>query len=380
MPANTPFRPRMHRNTSQPSISRPHDARLSVIVEDGDVLPEHKTQRRPFRRTWLLGPPPRHSFDEPPPKYSLWDVTGPKGEKLMELRHNINNNKHIALRGGYKRVLLIILLVMTIIVALAVGLSIGIRNRNSSRYASAITSRRSVAYQFYISSTPLPAAPLSNSTSNSTGPFPNGSYSLVTFLDNAMANCSSNPVTWLCYPYVTYAQSPSRAMATFNWIISGTDNNYSISSTNNPFAINFANVPLSMADVGTANERYTFSTSINKVVVPSSAITSDNSMASCEYNNTVFEASLFTRMSNSYPSNSSAGSSAHSTATSGSSSSDGFAPWPYAASVSQTIGGGTDIPACYVVNNGALGAFLPDVTQPQSMGNFCSCIYKNYDP
>ncbi|MCJ1479526.1 hypothetical protein MMC13_008212 [Lambiella insularis] len=359
-------RPRMHRNTSQPSIARSHDARLSIIVEDGDVPPgpylQPKTQRRPFSKAWLLGSPPRHSYEEPPPKYSLWDVTGPKGEKLMELRHNINANKHIAGRGGWKRLFLLVLMVIAIIVALAVGLSIGLRNRNNS------------------SSSLAPTTPLSINSSSPAEPFPIGSYSLVTFLDSVSVNCSSNPATWRCYPYVTYAQSPSFATATFNWIISGTQDNYTISSSNDPFAINFADIPLTMADEGAANERYTFTTSINKVVVPSSAITSDNSMANCEYNNTVFAAALFTRMPNSYPSNLSATFSATSVATNGNSSSDGFEPWPYAVSVSQIIAGGTGVPACYEVQNGVLDALLPNATQPRSSGEVCSCIYKNYDP
>ena len=52
----------------------------------------------------------------------------------MELRNNINNNRHIAGRGGWKRLLLLVLIVIVIIIALTVGLTIGLRNKsNGSR-------------------------------------------------------------------------------------------------------------------------------------------------------------------------------------------------------------------------------------------------------
>ena len=131
---------RVHRATSQLSLPRPNEGRLSIIVEDGDVQSvlqrPLKSQRRPFSRLFFPVSPPRHSFESPPPKYSLWDVTGPKGEKLTELRNNINNNRHIAGRGGWKRLLLLVFIVTAIIIALAVGLTIGLRNRShDSRYA-----------------------------------------------------------------------------------------------------------------------------------------------------------------------------------------------------------------------------------------------------
>ena len=131
---------RVHRTISQLSLPRPNEGRLSIIVEDGDVPPvaqlPFRSQRRPFSRMFFPASPPRESFESPPPKYSVWDVTGSKGEKLIELRNNINNNRHIAGRGGWKRLFLLVLFVIAVIIALAVGLTIGLQNkRNSSRYA-----------------------------------------------------------------------------------------------------------------------------------------------------------------------------------------------------------------------------------------------------
>lgn len=122
--------PRHSSNGSKRSHASARDARLSVIVEDGGIpsIPP-KTHNRPFNRRWNLGEPPRHSFEKSPPKYSVWDVTGPKGEKLVDVR----NNKYIASRGGFRRICIILLMTIAIVVALVLGLVIGLRKRNSSR-------------------------------------------------------------------------------------------------------------------------------------------------------------------------------------------------------------------------------------------------------
>lgn len=124
------------RKASQPSLSTPADARLSVIAEDGDVpLPPRavtRTHHRPFSRRWNLGNPPRHSYEKSPPEYSLSDQSPPKKRRFMALR----NNKQLAKRGGWKRLLCIILLLIAVIVALAVGLSVGLKQHNRTRYAS----------------------------------------------------------------------------------------------------------------------------------------------------------------------------------------------------------------------------------------------------
>lgn len=114
------------------SIVGDRDARLSVIAEDGVVsptVPEEARRSRITSRGWAFGNPPSHSFEKSPPQYSFWDVTGPKGEKLTDVR----NNKYIARRGGWRRICLIFLLLLSIILALAIGLGIGLR-KHHSRY------------------------------------------------------------------------------------------------------------------------------------------------------------------------------------------------------------------------------------------------------
>ena len=117
------------RNGSKHSLPLPFGNRLSIIAEDADVpavppVPT-KAHHRPFSRRWNLGDPPRHSFEKPPPPYSVWNITGPKGEKLTDVR----NNKYIARRGGWKRLLAIAVLFIAFVIAVVTGLIVGLRNR-----------------------------------------------------------------------------------------------------------------------------------------------------------------------------------------------------------------------------------------------------------
>jgi hypothetical protein len=73
------------------------------------------------------------NYEGSPPVYSHFDgtgVDGPHGEKLSEARKGITNNKHIAKRGGWKRLASIALLAIIGIVALVVGLVVGLRKRD----------------------------------------------------------------------------------------------------------------------------------------------------------------------------------------------------------------------------------------------------------
>lgn len=94
-------------------------------------VPEKTRNNRTFSRGWAFNPP-RHSFEESPPNYSFWDVTGPKGEKLTDVR----NNKYIAQRGGWRRICLIFFLVLVAILALATGLGVGLDKNHNSRYVA----------------------------------------------------------------------------------------------------------------------------------------------------------------------------------------------------------------------------------------------------
>ena len=114
------------------NASRTSSLRLSIIEEDANYAPlppssPPKTHNRPFHRRFL-GEPPRYS-GRSPPTYSLWDVTGPKGEKFEDLR----NNAYVARRGGWRRICLVAAIAMACIVALVVGLVVGLHKKHNSR-------------------------------------------------------------------------------------------------------------------------------------------------------------------------------------------------------------------------------------------------------
>lgn len=54
------------------------------------------------------------------------------GEKLAELRKGLENNRHIAKRGGWKRLLIVAFVLLLIIVGLVVGLVVGLRKTGGS--------------------------------------------------------------------------------------------------------------------------------------------------------------------------------------------------------------------------------------------------------
>jgi hypothetical protein len=212
----------------------------------------------------------------------------------------------------------------------------------------------------------------SNTTTWDPTAFPAGSYAIETYLSSVTTNCTSNPSTWRCYPYTTYAESPTLSAANFSWIITIDEPatnppSYTVSSTDNPFSILFSAIPLTLIDSGLSTEYYSFVLpSMNKPVIPSSAITTANIATTCYFNQTSLEARLYTKMAKTYPpsSESSSGTSSNSTAS--------FAPWPYAAYVDQTDSGGVGVPQCFDNNGNAVGSFAVET------GGECSCLYQNY--
>ena len=144
--------------------------------------------------------------------------------------------------------------------------------------------------------------------------------------------------------------------------------------------MNYANASLALLDAGTPNERYTFTTTVQKSVFPSFNV-------ECFYNDTLFMADLYTSKAKSYPpsaasSSSSSPSSTASATTSASAtpSATPFANWRFAVDATLHIGGGVDVPVCYAMNNGQPGARVTSGYSVMPSEDFCSCAYKNYDP
>ncbi|TKA66875.1 hypothetical protein B0A49_06562 [Cryomyces minteri] len=348
-------------------IPAPGGHRLPVIMENGVVTASRDPSRssNPPRYSWADRPWSRRglrrgssgSNDTLPPAYSKYaasaaseepPITSADREKLATLR----NNKQIAKRGGWKRLALLLLLAVVVVVAIAVGVTVGLKKKNSVPSTA--------------STDPAITSPPSPSVSPAPQ-FPLGTYSMVTFLDTVSTNCTAIPATWTCFPYTTYNQSPTQSQATFDWTITSVSalGQYQIASTNNPFAVSFTNQSLQLVDQGQSTERYTFKFSMDKQVVPTASITSDNSGTTCFYNQTTFQASLYTKMAKSYPSSSP------------SANVGSYPLWPYAVRVEQLIRGGTDVPNCYKTMNGGLGARVTTVLQPQDSGQTCGCLYRN---
>ncbi|KAI9829976.1 MAG: hypothetical protein M1826_005149 [Phylliscum demangeonii] len=361
------------------STAAPAD-RLEVILEDGDPSPSTPSIRstRPFSRRYHFRDAGQPWDDSPPPSYSFavgeevdgdGDGHGDGGEKR---RRNVRDRKFIARRGGWRRLLVAVVALVLVAVAVIVGVAVGLRKKaHPTMTANA------------------PSAP-SSSSPPVTGPFPAGSYSFLTFLDVVDASCTANPDTWRCYPDVTYRLSATASAATFNWIISATaatrPANFTIRSTENPFAPMFEGLPLQLLDEDLPTERYAFLLSIDKVVIPSSAITDDNAAASCYYNGTTFQAELYTKKPRTYPSPAPLSSSASAAASSpkpasATAQADDFGPWPFAVRIQQLIDAGVGRPTCYKTVDGRLADRIPDGPQPRPGRSSCSCLYRNWrDP
>lgn len=118
----------------------PSAGSLPAISEDGASFTEPppvppRASNRPAHKHFGLGAPPKITYERSPPTYghfSFVEVNGPAGEKLAAARKGVANNKHIAKRGGWKRLLIAGLILALIIVGLVVGLVVGLRNRNKS--------------------------------------------------------------------------------------------------------------------------------------------------------------------------------------------------------------------------------------------------------
>lgn len=266
---------------------------------------------------------------------------------------------------------LIIAALLIIVVATVVGVVVGLKKGSSNKNKAAASTQSGIAAvasasASHASAVITPGAVPTATPSN----FPIGSYSMVTFLDTVQTNCTANPSTWTCYPYIEYNTDANKAMAIFNLIISSpSSGKFQISSTTNPFSISFSNVPLDLLDSGLDTERYRFQITQTKPVSPSSALTSDNSAAECFYNSTNLDAYLYTKMAKSYPDPSQNQQSGNPT----------FPVWPFAVRLEQIVGGGQDVPNCWKLDNGGgLGQQITEGLAPQDQGQLCSCLYKNW--
>lgn len=126
--------------SSLPAISE--DSGSFTSPRDPPPVPP-RASNRPADRHFGLGFPPKFNHDRSPPPYADPIEDGPldgeSGEKLAGLRRGVANNKHIARRGGWKRLLVIGIIVALCIVGLVVGIVVGLRNRNKNSYVASMS-------------------------------------------------------------------------------------------------------------------------------------------------------------------------------------------------------------------------------------------------
>ncbi|TAQ90721.1 hypothetical protein B7494_g898 [Chlorociboria aeruginascens] len=318
----------------------------------------------------VKSPPPAYEYA--PYEFDAEGVEGPNGEKLDEVRKaaRTKESKPFVERGGWKRLALIALVIIVCTVGLVVGLVAGLENQHSNSYVL-VSPEEIMTHVNRSNNNDENTSPEGGATGNvstgSTNPdsspeFPAGSYSITTYLSTIATNCTSNPATWNCYPYSTYAQSPSSA-ATFDWIINPDSKNssiYLISSTSDPFSIMFTNASLMLQDPTLDSEHYFFQTLIQKPTIPSVLLTSADVASTCYFNNTMFKAYLYTKMAKTYPE-------------SGSGNAGGvYGEWPFAVKVEQVATSGIGTPSCLDVHGDSVG----DFSVPTS-GELCDCLYLN---
>ncbi|KAL9625465.1 MAG: hypothetical protein Q9160_000528 [Pyrenula sp. 1 TL-2023] len=378
----------MSSEPSQPRPARPRPPRrhssnngkydgptLGAIDEDGGMAPDipPKAHHRQFARMFHLVP--LLHFDREPesrPPTLLYDfekILGPNGEKLADVRRNWRGRS----RGGLKRLVMLIAVSILLIVGLIVGLVLGLKKRGSSSKNFPHKTKALTEIPFISNS-----APPSSSPSASPSAFPAGTYSITTYLTTLTTACTSNPSTWRCYPYALYSNaSAASSLTTFSWVITPTHltaSNFLISSTVNPFSISFANASLTLVDSGLESEAYAFTIpSMQKIVIPNVALTDDGMADTCYFNDTLFQARLYTKMPRTYPE-------AATVAGGGVQAQD----WPYAVSVQQTIEAGDGVPDCYKTVNGDAAAVGEHVDVATAMAGSdgdtqCACGWSNFD-
>ncbi|KAH7153160.1 hypothetical protein EDB81DRAFT_447944 [Dactylonectria macrodidyma] len=254
---------------SHPSTPKPVVAHLSSTPISLRV--PQKSPRRPSPRGSPRGLPPPYVPPyilvnppalHPPPCYKESDGESPERDARMrrgEYGGRRNQSDRWCCIVGVGVAILVVLAV-----GLAVGLTIGLQDKDPEKHTQG-----------------------SDSPDQS---FPAGSFSFEVDLQETSTNCTSNTSTWRCYPYTTGDS------ATFFWVITADSSSaYTISSTENPFAPSFTNRSLAVLDAGKPTERLRFFYSMSKEVVPSENLTSNNRAATCTFDETRFEATLWTR-------------------------------------------------------------------------------------
>jgi hypothetical protein len=202
--------------------------------------------------------------------------------------------------------------------------------------------------------------------------FPLGSYSIPTFLDNVLTNCTGDPGAWTCPPGVAYETDTTASLEMFDFVITAgsTPGSYQLAPAGPNAALGdvggtFPPVPLKIINAGQDSEKYNFQTTLTRsgsATLNGSSPTIGNT---CVFPGTTFQGWLYTRAARSYPGPGQVlpqGAAA-------------FGLWPFSARVEMDVGGLVE-PECYV-GGGTTGPKVALGTPQQAAGNLCSCLYRN---
>lgn len=227
-----------------------------------------------------------------------------------------------------------------------------------------------------------------NNGGNTVPVFPTGSYAFNTALHNTSTACTTDPSTFRCYPYTTFAQSNTSSKAVFFWSITPNEGNayslYRISAAPNPFVPQFDNVDMQLLSQGQDDERFVFRFTMNAAIVPSPPLQGvGNSAVMCYYNSTVMGATIYTRRRASYPVGLSTPVNNTSDGGGSGSGSGSFDAWPYAVDVRQVATASAGVPDCRDAQGRPVGNFAvieqTGSNTQSSPPSSCSCSYQNYD-
>ena len=225
-----------------------------------------------------LGDPPRESEEEKPPSYN-GGITKAGVTTVRKEEEGKNGGTRsggvaaltdrVSRRGGWWRLLLILVVALVVIPGLVLGLALGL-TKGKHHHSS------------------------SSTATNSTPPFPAGSWNFAVVLDTVTTACTPNSATWACFPYNTYAQNPSASHLVFNWIITSTSATaFTIMSTPNTFSLDFPATPLTLLDANTPNQRWSFNLPLPKQLKPNMPLGGDGITDICYFNQSTLTGVLY---------------------------------------------------------------------------------------
>ncbi|KJR89119.1 uncharacterized protein SPSK_06244 [Sporothrix schenckii 1099-18] len=285
-------------------------------------------------------------------------------------------------RGGWWRLILTLLLLAVIAVGLGVGLKFGLQQANNNNNSSGGDSKGGDGDGAGTSTSP-PATPATPSDQ-----FPAGRYSFTVALTNVSTACTTNGFAFGCAPSSNNVFSASGSPAaqnasavTLEWIIAGTTGGstssastittYTISSSSSSSSASpsFSSIYMTLLDTGLPSERLVFNFSMDLAYVPTSDLVDhQTSAATCYFNQTILQATLWTQRRATFPptiANVPAPTEASTSA---------FVPWPFAVEIAQVQQAGPAIPDCVDYHGNSLGDFsVPD----GGAADVCGCWYSN---